>query len=100
MGPCFPLVPTAACLSVTRHSLSVLHGVPSVRERIPPIGTLRSAAKMPNDELLTDDYVADLLAKDARDCSLKYSTMGMEAYTSSRKYVLHNANNSSLGLVT
>ncbi|KAL2107340.1 hypothetical protein VUR80DRAFT_5377 [Thermomyces stellatus] len=40
---------------------------------------------MPNDELLTDDYVADLLAKDARDCSLKYSTMGMEAYTSSRK---------------
>ncbi|KUI73413.1 hypothetical protein VM1G_08892 [Cytospora mali] len=33
--------------------------------------------------LLTDDYVADLLAEEAKDCSLKYSTMGMEAYTSS-----------------
>ncbi|ROW10177.1 hypothetical protein VMCG_01685 [Cytospora schulzeri] len=32
--------------------------------------------------LLTDDYVADLLAKEAKDCSLKYSTMGMDAYTS------------------
>lgn len=39
--------------------------------------------KMGNDELLTDDHVADLLAKEAKDCSLKYSTMGMEAYTSS-----------------
>lgn len=38
---------------------------------------------MGNDDLLTDDYVADLLAKEASDCSLKYSTMGMEAYTSS-----------------
>ena len=38
---------------------------------------------MGNDELLTDDHVADLLAKEAKDCSLKYSTMGMEAYTSS-----------------
>lgn len=38
---------------------------------------------MGNDNLLTDDYVADLLAQEAKDCSLKYSTMGMEAYTSS-----------------
>lgn len=38
---------------------------------------------MANDDLLTDDYVADILAKEASDCSLKYSTMGMEAYTSS-----------------
>ncbi|KAI7784651.1 hypothetical protein LA080_009588 [Diaporthe eres] len=38
---------------------------------------------MGNDELLTDDHVAELLAKEAKDCSLKYSTMGMEAYTSS-----------------
>ncbi|KAF3768482.1 hypothetical protein M406DRAFT_220629, partial [Cryphonectria parasitica EP155] len=35
------------------------------------------------DDLLTDEYVADLLAKEAGDCSLKYSTMGMEAYTTS-----------------
>ena len=48
---------------------------------------------MSNDEILTDDYVAGLLAKDAQDCSLKYSTMGMEAYAStSKKYVLHNTN--------
>lgn len=38
---------------------------------------------MGNDDLLTDDAVADLLVNEARDCSLKYSTMGMEAYTSS-----------------
>lgn len=56
---------------------------------------------MPDDELLTDDYVADLLAKDAQDCSLKYSTMGMEAYESNKKYVVHTTKNrSNLGLVT
>ncbi|KAM4065125.1 pre-mRNA-splicing factor 38B [Hirsutella rhossiliensis] len=33
---------------------------------------------MPNDDLLTDEYVAGLLAEEAKDCSLKYSTMGME----------------------
>ncbi|KAI3398593.1 hypothetical protein diail_8941 [Diaporthe ilicicola] len=38
---------------------------------------------MGNDDLLTDDHVAELLAKEAKDCSLKYSTMGMEAYSSS-----------------
>lgn len=38
---------------------------------------------MGNDDLLTDDHVAELLAKEAKDCSSKYSTMGMEAYTSS-----------------
>ncbi|POS78319.1 hypothetical protein DHEL01_v203280 [Diaporthe helianthi] len=38
---------------------------------------------MGNDDLLTDDHVAELLSKEAKDCSLKYSTMGMEAYTSS-----------------
>ena len=55
---------------------------------------------MPNDELLTDDYVAGLLAKDAQDCSLKYSTMGMDAYGSNKKYVLNNTNYWILGLVT
>ncbi|KJZ79373.1 hypothetical protein HIM_01524 [Hirsutella minnesotensis 3608] len=34
---------------------------------------------MPHDDLLTDDYVAGLLAQEANDCSLKYSTMGMES---------------------
>lgn len=38
---------------------------------------------MGNDDLLTDDAVAELLVNEAKDCSLKYSTMGMEAYTSS-----------------
>ncbi|CEI60672.1 hypothetical protein FVEN_g2661 [Fusarium venenatum] len=38
-----------------------------------------------NNELLTDDYVADLLSQEATDCSLKYSTMGMEAYRTNKK---------------
>ncbi|KAI6782491.1 uncharacterized protein J7T54_001348 [Emericellopsis cladophorae] len=36
---------------------------------------------MGDDDILTDDYVADLLVKDANDCSLKYSALGMDAYT-------------------
>ncbi|RSL91027.1 hypothetical protein CEP52_014402 [Fusarium oligoseptatum] len=40
---------------------------------------------MSNDEILTDDYVADLLAQEAGDCSLKYSAMGMEAYRENKK---------------
>ncbi|GAB0138508.1 hypothetical protein EsDP_00006743 [Epichloe bromicola] len=40
---------------------------------------------MSNDELLTDDYVAGLLAQDAKDCSLKYSAMGMEALRDKKK---------------
>ncbi|KHN98837.1 pre-mRNA-splicing factor 38B [Metarhizium album ARSEF 1941] len=40
---------------------------------------------MPNNQLLTDDYVAGLLAQDARDCSLKYSAMGMEAFRDRKK---------------
>ncbi|KAF5722599.1 pre-mRNA-splicing factor 38B [Fusarium mundagurra] len=38
-----------------------------------------------NDELLTDDYVADLLSQEASDCSLKYSALGMEAYRTNKK---------------
>ena len=33
-----------------------------------------------NDSILTDDYVAGLLSKEAGDRSLKYSSMGLEAY--------------------
>ena len=40
---------------------------------------------MSNDELLTDDYVAGLLAQDAKDCSLKYSAMGLEAFRDNAK---------------
>ncbi|KAG6157529.1 hypothetical protein E4U47_006731 [Claviceps purpurea] len=40
---------------------------------------------MSNNELLTDDYVAELLAQDAKDCSLKYSAMGMEAFRENKK---------------
>ncbi|KAK5123249.1 hypothetical protein LTR16_003848 [Cryomyces antarcticus] len=39
---------------------------------------------MPADTPLTDDYVADLLAKDARASSIRYSTMGMGALLPSR----------------
>jgi hypothetical protein len=40
---------------------------------------------MPNDELLTDDYVAGLLAQEANDCSIKYSAMGLEAFNTKNK---------------
>ncbi|KAK2056302.1 hypothetical protein LY76DRAFT_548705 [Colletotrichum caudatum] len=40
---------------------------------------------MPNDTLLTDEYVAELLAKEADDCSLKYSSMGMDAFRTDKK---------------
>jgi hypothetical protein len=40
---------------------------------------------MANDELLTDEYVAELLAQDAKDCSIKYSSMGLEAFNSSKR---------------
>jgi hypothetical protein len=43
---------------------------------------------MPNDDILTDDYVADLLAKDAKESSIKYSSMGLEAYATTSKFVL------------
>lgn len=35
---------------------------------------------MSNDEILTDDYVADLLSQDANDRSIKYSAMGVDAF--------------------
>ncbi|KAK3365073.1 hypothetical protein B0T24DRAFT_537316 [Lasiosphaeria ovina] len=38
---------------------------------------------MSNDTLLTDDYVADILAKEASDASVRYSAMGLEALRSS-----------------
>lgn len=39
------------------------------------------------DTPLTDEYVANLLAKDAKDSSIKYSALGMEAFLPS-KFVL------------
>lgn len=35
---------------------------------------------------LTDDYVASLLAKDAKESSIKYSSVGLEAFGRS-KYI-------------
>ncbi|KOS20055.1 hypothetical protein ESCO_005720 [Escovopsis weberi] len=40
---------------------------------------------MQNDVLLTDDYVADLLVKEAGDRSLRYSAMGLEAFNAKPK---------------
>jgi hypothetical protein len=39
---------------------------------------------MPPDDILTDDYVAELLAEEAKDCSVKYSAMGLDAYKSNK----------------
>ncbi|KUJ14394.1 uncharacterized protein LY89DRAFT_589777 [Mollisia scopiformis] len=36
------------------------------------------------DEELTDDYVAKLLAKDAKESSIKYSAMGLQAFAPSK----------------
>lgn len=38
----------------------------------------------PTHELLTDDYVAELLTKEAKDCSLKYSSLGLDAFKSDK----------------
>ncbi|CCU77671.1 hypothetical protein BGHDH14_bgh01773 [Blumeria hordei DH14] len=39
---------------------------------------------MSNYEIFTDDYVADLLAKDAKERSIRYSSIGMKAFASSK----------------
>jgi hypothetical protein len=41
---------------------------------------------MASDDILTDDYVAGLLAKDAKESSIKYSAVGLDAFKES-KYV-------------
>jgi hypothetical protein len=43
---------------------------------------------MASQDAMTDDYVAGLLAKDAKESSIKYSTVGLEAFKDS-KYVSH-----------
>lgn len=35
---------------------------------------------MPDTSEMSDDFVASLLAKDAKDSSIKYSALGMEAF--------------------
>lgn len=40
---------------------------------------------MPNDDLITDDFVAEMLAKEAADHSLKYSSMGMDGSRADKK---------------
>ncbi|OTB12868.1 hypothetical protein K445DRAFT_320695 [Daldinia sp. EC12] len=40
---------------------------------------------MPPEDLLTDDQVAELLVKEAQDCSLKYSAMGLDAFKSNKR---------------
>ncbi|KAK8074322.1 hypothetical protein PG994_005221 [Apiospora phragmitis] len=43
----------------------------------------------PKHELLTDDYVAEMLAKEAADCSVKYSAIGLEAFNQPAKRPAH-----------
>lgn len=43
--------------------------------------------EMSNDDILTDSYVAELLAKEAADNPLKYSSMGIESSRTDKKYV-------------
>lgn len=46
-----------------------------------------TTGNMTNQDMLTDDYVAELMAKEANDCSLKYSSIGLEAFNIKKKYV-------------
>jgi hypothetical protein len=39
---------------------------------------------MGNDDNLTDEYVASLLAKDAKESSIKYSALGLEGFANSK----------------
>ncbi|POS83079.1 hypothetical protein EPUL_006323 [Erysiphe pulchra] len=39
---------------------------------------------MANFDFLTDEYVAQLLAKDAKESSIRYSAIGLDAYTASK----------------
>ncbi|KAK4211813.1 hypothetical protein QBC37DRAFT_205840 [Rhypophila decipiens] len=39
---------------------------------------------MSSDSILTDDYVAELLAKEASEASIKYSAMGLDAFKSTK----------------
>ncbi|KAH8601663.1 hypothetical protein B0O99DRAFT_197047 [Bisporella sp. PMI_857] len=39
---------------------------------------------MADDEILTDDYVASLLVRDAKESSIKYSALGLEAFNKSK----------------
>ncbi|KAI1862772.1 uncharacterized protein JN550_009919 [Neoarthrinium moseri] len=45
---------------------------------------------MPPSNDLSDDFVADLLSKEAAECALKYSAVGMDAYTGSAKRPAHH----------
>ncbi|KAI1092868.1 hypothetical protein F5B19DRAFT_453105 [Rostrohypoxylon terebratum] len=40
---------------------------------------------MPFEDIPTDDQVADLLVKEANDCSLKYSAIGLDAFKSTKR---------------
>jgi hypothetical protein len=40
--------------------------------------------RLQNDTILTDDAVAQLLAKEASDASIKHSSLGLEAFRSAK----------------
>ena len=42
---------------------------------------------MAKNEILTDDYVAGILARDAKESATKYSALGLEAFSSQSKYI-------------
>jgi hypothetical protein len=50
------------------------------------------ARRLNHDTILTDDAVAELMAKEASDTAIKYSSMGLEAFRST-KSVLSNPDN-------
>ncbi|KAL8807392.1 MAG: hypothetical protein Q9182_000731 [Xanthomendoza sp. 2 TL-2023] len=49
---------------------------------------------MSSSEALTDEFVAQLLARDAKDRSIKYSSYGLKAILPKRPSPLHNLKNS------
>ncbi|KAK4200271.1 hypothetical protein QBC40DRAFT_280234 [Triangularia verruculosa] len=54
---------------------------------------------MANHTLLTDDYVAGLLAKEASEASIKYSSVGLEAFRSTKPANKAKPNTNFLGRI-
>ncbi|KAK3904996.1 hypothetical protein C8A05DRAFT_31205 [Staphylotrichum tortipilum] len=55
--------------------------------------------RLPNDTILTDDAVAELLAKEASDASIKYSSLGLEAFRSAKPSTKAKPNTRFLGRI-
>jgi hypothetical protein len=80
------IVPLLKLLLTFRHSAAIHEATaPNLNLRVKSLSARSfSVVIMANDEMLTDDYVAELLAKDAKESTIKYSSLGLEAFAQSK----------------